>query len=354
MQALILAGGSGTRFWPLSRRSRPKQLLALENELSLLQDTVQRLSPLIPAENVWVCTNERLASAVREQLPDVPENQILCEPEGRNTAPAIGWSLISMPSSRRDEVVAVLPSDHRFGDAEGFRRTLALAAEVAEGEDRVMTLGVRPRWPETGYGYLELGAPLTAADGATAYPDAMEVASFREKPDVQTAEQYVESGNYLWNAGIFVFKGATLLRHLGHFEPEIGKGLEAIADAPERVAELFPTLPSISIDYAVMERLRDIATVPLDCGWSDLGSWEALTEVIDPDEHGNRARGDTLAIDARDNLLFADEGQVVALGVENLVVVRTGDTVLVMPRSRSQDVRQVVDRLKAEERRDLL
>ena len=316
---------------------------------SPVQETVSRLAPLIPAKNVWVCTNERLAAAVREQLPDVPECQILCEPKGRNTAPAIGWSLMSMSATQRDEVVAVLPSDHRFGNAQGFRNTLAAAARVAEREDRVMTLGVRPRWPETGYGYLELGAPLDApSDGA------MEVASFREKPDAQTAERYVQGGNYLWNAGIFVFRGTTLLNHLSRFEPEIGSILEAIAAEPDRVAELFPTLPSISIDYAVMERLKDIATVPLDCGWSDLGSWEALTEVIEPDADGNRLRGDTLAIDARDNLLFADAGQVVALGVENLVVVRTGDTVLVMPRNRSQDVRQIVDRLKSDDRKDLL
>lgn len=348
MQALILAGGSGTRFWPLSRQRRPKQLLALEGELSLLQDTVARLAPLIPPENVWVCTNERLADAVRQQLPAVPAEQILCEPQGRNTAPAIGWSLISMPESRRDEVVAVLPSDHRFGDAAGFRDTLAHAARLAERDDRVMTLGVLPRWAETGYGYLELGA---------AVPDeapAREVACFREKPDADTAQRYVEGGNHLWNAGIFVFKGSTLLRHLSSFEPEIGRGLESIAARPDQVAEIFPTLPSISIDYAVMERLESLSTVPLDSGWSDLGSWEALTEVIPADVDGNRRRGDVMAVDSRDNLLFADEGQVVALGVENLVVVRTGDTVLVMPRDRSQDVRLVVDRLKADERRDLL
>lgn len=348
MQALILAGGSGTRFWPLSRRHRPKQLLALENELSLLQETVQRLDPLVPADNIWVCTNERLAGAVREQLPEVPAEQILCEPVGRNTAPAIGWSLVNMPENQRNEVVAVLPSDHRFGDSEGFRTTLATAARVAEKEDRVMTLGVRPRWAETGYGYLELGASLKD------FPEAMEVACFREKPSAEVAEAYLEGGNHLWNAGIFVFRGTTFLSHLNEFEPEMGAGLKAIETTPEKVADIFPTLPSISVDYAVMERLKSIATVPLDCGWSDLGSWEALTEVVPADESGNFRRGDTLALDSRDNLLFADEGQVVALGVENLVVVRTGDTVLVMPRERSQDVRQIVDRLKEENRQDLL
>ena len=316
--------------------------------MSLLQDTVSRLAPLVPPENVWICTNERLAEAVRAQLPDVPPEQILCEPTGRNTAPAIGWSLMSMSETQRDEVVAVLPSDHRFGDAAGFRDTLAHAARLAERHDRVTTLGVLPRWAETGYGYLELGAAVAGEE------PAREVACFREKPDADTARRYVDGGNHLWNAGIFVFRGSTLLRHLRAFEPEIGRGLDAIAAQPENVAQLFPALPSVSIDYAVMERLDGLATVPLDSGWSDLGSWEALTEVIPADAEGNRMRGDVMAVDARDNLLFADEGQVVALGVENLVIVRTADTVLVMPRERSQDVRLVVDRLKADARRDLL
>lgn len=348
MQALILAGGSGTRFWPVSRRRRPKQLLALEGEHSLLQETVERLRPLVEPEGVWICTTRALAEAVREQLPAVPAQQILAEPEGRNTAPAMGWALLQMPESVREGVVAVLPADHRFADAEAFRRTLEVAGETAAQDNRVMTLGVTPRWPETGYGYLELGAELDAAHGVRA------VARFTEKPEVATAERYVAGGQHLWNAGIFVFRGTTLLAELNRLAPKIGRGLEAIRKAPEKTDELYGQLPSTSIDYAVMERLETLGTLPLDCGWSDLGSWEALAEVLPQDNEGNSHRGDVLSLDARDNLLYADQGSVVALGVEGLVVVRTGDTVLVMPRERSQDVKQIVTELRESGRDDLL
>ncbi|MEM8931964.1 MAG: mannose-1-phosphate guanylyltransferase [Acidobacteriota bacterium] len=366
MQALILAGGSGTRFWPLSRRHRPKQLLALDGELSLLQATVERLAPLIPAADIWVCTTRQLADAVREQLPDVPADQVLCEPEGRNTAPAIGWSLATMASATPSsataaeagrDIVAVLPSDHRFADPAVLRDRLERAAAIVERDDRVMTLGVTPRWAETGYGYLELGEPLGATDGVG--EDAHQVARFREKPDAETAKTYVDSGRFLWNAGIFVFRGPTLLDHLRRFEPSIGEGLDAILDQPERADALYGELKSISIDYAVMERLDDLGTLPLDGGWSDLGSWQALGDELDRagtsvDDQGNATHGDILAIDARDNLLWADAGQVAVVGVEGLVVVRTGDTVLVVPRERSQDVKAIVERLRADGRDDLL
>jgi len=348
LQALILAGGSGTRFWPLSRRSHPKQLLPLEGERSMLRTTVDRLAPEIGPEAVWVCTTEALAGAIRRELPEVPPEQILAEPEGRNTAPAIGWSIVSMPEELRRDTIAVLPADHRFGDAAAFRRTLAAGAAAVARDDRVIALGVTPRWAETGYGYLELGEELDPETGLRA------VKRFQEKPDAATAGEYFASGNHLWNAGIFLFRGTSLLRHLSHFEPEIGRRLDDLAASPGRLAEIYPTLKSISIDYAVMERLDTIASLPLDCGWSDLGSWEALAEILPAGDAGNRGRGDVLAIDAKDNLLYAAEGTVAVLGVEGLVVVRTGDTVLVMPRERSQEVRRIVDELKERRRDDLL
>lgn len=349
-QALILAGGTGTRFWPLSRKSRPKQLLALEGDQTLLRATFERLQPLVPPAAVWVCTTANLAEAVRRELPEVPPGQILLEPEGRNTAPAIGWSVRSMPEEARRGAVAVLPADHRVGDPAAFRDILGRAARRVEEEDRVMTLGVTPRWAETGYGYLELDE--------AGEPDGLRrVRRFVEKPDAENAARFVAAGNYLWNAGIFVFRGTTLLALLERHEPELARGLEEIAasaTSPERLAELYGRLPANSIDYAVMEKLDAISTFPLDCGWSDLGSWEALYEVLPADPDGNARRGDTLAVDSRGNLLFSDAGTVAVVGVEDLVVVRTGDTVLVCPKERSQDVRKLVAQLTATERGELL
>ena len=357
LRALILAGGSGTRFWPLSRRRRPKQLLALDAEESLLQVTVERLAPLIPPAEVWVVTTRELALAVREQLPGVPPEQILAEPEGRNTAPAIGWSIRSMGAAGRDAAVAVFPADHRMADPEAFRRVLAAAHRAVAADDRVMTLGVAPRWAESGYGYLELGETVDEATGLR------RVVRFTEKPDPETARRFFESGRYLWNAGIFVFRGGRLLDLLAEHEPEVAAGLDAIAaaadsdsdgDGPAELEALYAGLKSISIDHAVMERCADLVTLTLDAGWSDLGSWEALAEVLAANDPGNVERGDVLALDGDGNLLMAESGSIAALGVSDLVIVQTGDAVLVVPRSRSQEVKTLVEELRRRGRDDLL
>ena len=349
LAALVLAGGSGTRFWPASRRSRPKQLLTLEGTRSLLQMTVDRLAPLVTPDRIWVATTEALAAAVGEQLPELGADRLLIEPASRNTAPAIGYALGRMPAEIREGAVAVLPADHRIADPEAFRATLAAAERLAACEDRILALGVVPRWPETGFGYLELD------DGGPGPEGERRVARFREKPDRATAEAFVASDRHLWNAGMFVFRGSTLLDRLERLAPELGDGLrEVSAASPERLAETYGALPSISIDYALMEKLDELWTLPLDCGWDDLGSWQALYEILAADGDGNRGRGAAFAVDAKDNLLFSDAGAVAVLGVEGLVVVRTGDAVLVVPRERAQEVRRLVDLLEASGRTDLL
>ena len=348
LTALVLAGGSGTRFWPASRRSRPKQLLTLEGERSLLQSTVDRLAPLVPAERIWVATTPALAASVRTQLPEIAAERMVIEPEPRNTAAAIGFALQRFPDEIRAGAVAVLPSDHRVADAASFRATLGRAAEAAERDDRVVALGVVPRHAETGFGYLELGPELPGVAGLR------RVTRFREKPDRATAASFLASGRHLWNGGIFVFRGETMARAIERHAPELASGLAEIARTPARAAELFAALPSISIDYAVMERLEGISTLPLECGWDDLGSWQALYELLPDDGAGNRVQSDAVTVDASGNLLFAEQGTIAVLGVEGLVVVRTGDAVLVMPRDRAQEVRRIVDRLESAGRLDLL
>lgn len=339
--AIILAGGSGTRFWPLSRRKRPKQLLTLEGERSLLQATLDRLSPLLEPEDVWISTTDLLVEALREQLPEVPRDHYVLEPIGRNTAPALAWAVRSLPPERQRGAIVVLPADHRVADGAAFRRALERAVVAAEQDDRMLALGVVPRWAETGYGYLEV---------ETQAPDRLglrRVARFTEKPDRATAERFLATGNYLWNAGIFVFRGESLLRRLAEFEPELARAVAELAGAPQRLAELYPRLKSISIDYAVMERLRDLDTLALDCGWSDLGSWAALAEVRERDGSDNVVQGDVVAIEARHNLLFAEEGTIAVVGVHGLAVVRTHDAVLVLPLERAQEVRAILAELES-------
>lgn len=350
MRVLILAGGSGTRFWPVSRRQRPKQLLDLQGGSSLLQQTAARLGSLVEPEAIWVSTTRELAEPVRDQLPEVPAEQILAEPIGRNTAPAIGWALSCMPAEARRDVVAVLPSDHWMQDSGAFCAALHAAAEEAAARDRVVTLGVPPRWVETGYGYLEL-ASIPDTDLT-----ARRVKRFIEKPDAATAEGFLRDGRHLWNAGIFVFRGDTMLQAIESHLPDLAACLEVMAEEadPGHRESIYAGLAAVSIDTGVMEQLDDIYTIPLDCGWNDLGSWGALAEVLPADADGNRARGNTIALEARDNLLFADHGTIAVLGVEGLAVVNTSDAVLVLPKDRAQDVRRLVNELEARGRDELL
>jgi len=348
LSALVLAGGSGTRFWPSSRRNRPKQLLSLEGQRTLLQATVDRLQPLVPADRVWISTTEALRSAVGRQLPEVPPSHILTEPAARNTAPAIGWSLLRMPPAARDGAVVVLPSDHRIGDPESFRATLALAADLVESEARILTLGVVPWRAESGFGYLELAEEIPGA------PGLRRVRRFTEKPDRATAERFLAGGAHLWNAGIFVFRGGVLLAGIERHAPGLAQGLAELARAPERAGELYPLLESMSIDYAVMEKFEAVATLALDCGWSDVGSWDALAEILPADPAGNVARGGAVVVDGARNITCAEEGTIAILGLSDLIVVRSGDAVLVARRKDAQEVRRIVDQLAASGRFELL
>ena len=342
---LIMAGGRGARFWPRSRRSLPKQCLSLDGGDSLLQGTVARLKPLIPVERLLVVTGPEMVEAVRAQLPELPAANILVEPSARNTAPCIGWGAVEI--GRRGgsgAVMAVLPADHHVLDEVGLRAVLAAAAEAASSTNAMVTLGIKPTRPETGYGYLELGTPVGEWQGHA----FRMVERFREKPDGDTAREYLAGGRHLWNAGMFVFNVEAVRDAFRHFLPATAMVLEQLQRRPERLEELWPETDSISIDYGVMERSMHLLTVPCDVGWTDVGSWESAGELL-PEVQGGRGHAQQiLAEQSHGNVVHAPGKVVALLGVDDLVVVDTGDALLVMRKGHGQQVRHLLDRLEAE------
>ena len=343
MYAVIMAGGAGTRFWPASRANRPKQLLPLAGRADepLLAATVRRIAPLAPPERVYIATGRHLLDATAAAVPLVPRAQLLAEPVPRNTAPCIGWAVRTIAARDPDAVIAVLPSDHFIKDEAAFAATLARAVAAARG-DAIATIGITPTRPETGYGYIELGDETS--------PGIFTAKRFVEKPDRARAEQYLAGGRHVWNAGMFFFHARTMLAAIATHLPDLDRGLARIAADPSALESVFPTLPSISIDHGVMEKAAKVTVVRGDFGWSDVGDWQSAWELAAKDEHGNAMPETGIAIDARGNLVRDVGGgkKVIALvGVSNLVVVDTGDALLVVPRERAQDVRAIVDALKS-------
>jgi len=347
LHPVILAGGRGERFWPLSRRNRPKQLLPLLSDHSMLSDTVDRLAGLARPRDMFVITASDLVGAVREAAPQIPHHHVVGEPVGRNTAPAIALAAWWLRDAGDDAVAVVLPSDHRIEPAERYRAELEAAAWIALERRAIVTFGIPPTRPETGYGYIEVGDPIRPDSPVHA------VAAFREKPDAATAARYVSDGRHLWNAGIFVFPPAVMLEEIHEHAPEIAALLpaltERLGDWTEQALErYYAAAPSISIDYAVMEKSGRALVARAGFAWDDLGSWAALSEGAARDPRGNVARGRTVLIDSDGVVAFSDGGMIAALGVKDLVIVRTGDATLVVSRDRVQDVRAVVERLKGE------
>jgi mannose-1-phosphate guanylyltransferase len=351
LHAIVMAGGSGTRFWPASRAALPKQLLPLAGDRTLLENTIERLEGLVPPDRTMVVTSARLLDAVRAQLPGLPESGLVGEPCKRDTAPCIGLAALLVSRTDPDATMAVMPSDHVIRPAEKFRDAIRQGERlVAATPGRLVTFGIRPTYPAESFGYIQQGEPLPV--GADDSP-ACAVARFREKPPASVAREYLAAGTYLWNAGIFVWKAATILAALRAEQPECLARLERIAaawDGPDRervFAEEFAAIKGISIDYAVLEHAADVAVIEAPFGWDDLGGWSAVARQRGADATGNTVVGRHLDIDSSGTIVHAaDDHLVVTLGLVDMLVVHTPDATLVASRDREEGVRKIVAELE--------
>ncbi len=355
--AVILAGGSGTRFWPLSRRRHPKQLLTLLGGATLLEHTVARIRRLVPAERTYVFTHELVRRDVVRLLPGIPREQIVAEPAARNTAPTIGVAAHEILRRDPNALMVVLPTDHFIGKPAAFGEALRAACRFGAVEGRTVILGLEPTRPDTGYGYVCRGGLAARVDGQRIY----RVKKFTEKPALPVARRYLASGKYLWNGGMFIWRASTLLQNLERFQPRMARLLEEIARADgvrRRVAfrRLFPRFEKISIDHALMEKVTDVFVVAADLDWSDVGSWQVVYQLQPArrDRKGNVSPRHSLLLDAERNLIVSPRKFVMAVGVEDLVVVETDDALLVCARERSQDLAKAVQELERRGLHDLL
>lgn len=351
---LIMAGGRGTRFWPKSRKSLPKQFLSLTGDgKTMIQLTVERLLPLVNIGDIYISTNEDYKQLVIEQLPDLPEQNILCEPIGRNTAPCIGLGAVHISQKYDDAVMIVLPSDHQIKMPEVFRDTLQDASQVAEDADNIVTIGITPNYPETGYGYIKY---LSSQKYKTAY----KVDKFVEKPDLETAKKYVSSNQYLWNAGQFIWKVSTILSDIQKYMPDTYEKLMHIKSAlgtPEYDSVLrneFTSMESQSIDYGVLEKADRIYTIPGSFGWDDVGSWLAIERLQETNSEGNVVSGNVITINSTNCIIQGNEKLIAAVGLDDIVIVNTDDALLIATKEHCGEIKQVMKQLEENGRDNLL
>ncbi len=356
--AVIMAGGVGSRFWPKSREAMPKQFQNVFGDRSLYQRTYDRISEIVTPENTFVVTNRVQKAAATSQLPDLPEKNIIVEPFGRNTAPCIAAAASAISSVSEDGVMVVLPSDHLISQEDKFVTQMKDAVRLADKERALVTLGIKPTHPETGFGYIHF-------DPHTDKQDLLDhggrsVIEFREKPDVKTAIGFLESGEYLWNSGMFIWRVDVILEelrknltHFGDFHSSL-KDSFGNPDFAKLLEEFYLRVPSISVDYAVMEKAKNVLTIPSNFIWSDVGSWDEVYKLGDRDSDGNSIKGDVVSVRSANNLIWTEEKTFALVGIENLIVVETQDAVLICKRGESQGVKEIVEILRKHDRQDLV
>lgn len=343
--AVIMAGGSGKRFWPESRMHRSKQFLDLTGNGPMIVETVRRLLPLVSRENIWVVAGEKDAPNLKSRTLGVPPGNILLEPEGRNTAPAMALAAMRIERRDADAVIAATPADHAVGNPSAFRSVLRKGFRLARRTGRIVTLGISPDHPATGYGYIERGTPFSGAEGVFV------VRRFTEKPDLRTARRFLRSRRFYWNSGVFVVRAATYRNRVARFLPAVHRELEeALRDAGgrdlrNRLRRAYARMPSISVDYGILEKEEGILVIPSEFGWSDIGTWRSLYEFLGG-EGENVTSGKVILTDCRGSLVRSDRGVVAVIGMEDVMVIRDGDAVLVCPRHRSEEVKEIAEEVK--------
>lgn len=355
---VIMAGGKGERFWPRSRQHYPKQLLNLVGDQSLLQESVARVQEITEYERIYVVTSHSYVNEVRKQLPMIPARNILIEPEGRNTAPCVGLAAVYIENHfpEEDPVIAILPSDSYIKNSAEMGRVLLAGIHFANTKPLGVIFGMWPSRPETGFGYIQFGPEL----GKSQEVPYHRVTAFKEKPDLVTAQSYIEQKEFLWNAGVFLWKRSCLQAEIKKNLPQLAQGLDEfkkyIGSAKEslKLSEIYPTLPATSVDYGILEKTEDLVVIPTDYGWDDLGSWSALGRVWPPDEVGNVVHGDHIGVDTKDCVIYSPKKLVTTIGVSDLAIVEMDDVLFVCAKERAQDVKALLAKIRAEDRKDLL
>jgi mannose-1-phosphate guanylyltransferase len=354
LHAVIMAGGAGTRFWPISRAATPKQLLQLTGVRTMLQATVDRLAELVPASRTLIVTNQRLVEAIEQQLPELPRANIVGEPCKRDTAPCIGLAAQLVSRDDPDATLVVMPSDHSIEPPETFQAALAMAVELVNSRPKqIVTFGIRPTYPAETFGYIERGEPLATDEPAAEIMPVYAVTKFREKPARSIAEEYLAAGNFFWNSGIFVWKARTVLDALAKYEPEMSSRLQTIAAAmgqasyPTTLDREFTAIRGKSIDFAVLEHYRDVAVIEAPFEWDDVGSWQALARSVGDDAQENTVHGKHIGVRTRGSIIYSSDDHLIAtLGIHDCIVVHTPDATLVASKHEEEAIREIVNVLE--------